>query len=438
MKSTIQAWLQMAGKVVTPPKRPLSLDILAYVLGFLWKMSDMRTLNSIRLTSRLVSGLVEKQVVYAHNDYNFDGGDDRDHRRFAKVLALVLQNPSAHFPLFHTLFIPGIHIWHQDSEGELWSARPCICVSLLVNVLQNSRFLRSIGIYRCEMLLMADSRLADALAASSSLRALDVVDGFGPRTMHMFRQLGPGVRELRLVPGDSGDWEMRQTPLMTAFRGLRTSLEKPHLFYDSYALDIGVHNTELIWPHVHSLELASDMWASAPELAHAFPNLRHLEVTEEDEDVAASRARNQSMGPRWTSMDDVRLPLSTLCASALSCRMRRLAITSPLEDISHAQFLIEDLPVIQPETFILSLLMASDRPEAENVDDEAAMNLNNQAPFGRGGIEMSLAGRVLNALSGIRVLVLTVSGQGTRQALQADDHYIVSFFSRDCTCILIH
>jgi hypothetical protein len=430
----------MVENAVIPPTRPLSLDILANLIGFLLDASDMKTLNSIRLTSRTVCRLVEKQVIFAHNYYTFDDNDDRDHRRFAKLLALVLQNPSAHLPLLHTLDIPGVNKWHQIDRSV--TAHPCICVSLLVDVLQHSRSLQDISIWSSEPLLMADARIADALSASSSLRALSVHDGFGPQTMRMFRQMGPGLRELGLSPCDSDDWDMGQAPLMTAFRGLQSSLEKLELRYDRNPLDIGVNNAELVWPHVHSLELDSDVEASAPELAHAFPNLRNLRIAEEveeEEDVTASRIRCRSMGLCWTYLDDVHMPISVLCAFALTARVRKLVVTGELEDKSYAQYLLEDLPAIRPASLTLRLLMASDRSDDETMDDEAAAGLGNQVPVGRGrGIEVSLAGSVLNALSRVKVLVLTISGKSAKQTLQADDQYVVSFFSQNLTCILIH
>jgi hypothetical protein len=408
-----------------PPTRPLSFDLLVYSLGFLWHASDIGTLNSIRLTSRAVRGLVDKQVVFAHNFYYFE-----DHRRLAKLLALVLQKPSVHLPLLHTLRIQGVHSgdWHSwDNEVQLWTARSCVCASLLAKVLKHSHFLQHIDIWDIELTLMADKRLADAFSASSSLRKLVVRDGVGPQTVRMFRRMSPGVRELEVYPYDHDLWDMGPEALMVNLRGLSSSLETLVLHSGDHPLDVGITDADLVWPHVHSIKLEC-VWAEAPELVHAFPNLRNLWSNDEEYSVSGSRTRSQSLGFCWARLDDVRMCISALCAAALTARVRRLEIVDGLSKTAHVLYFLEDLPAIRPTVLHLPLQMAWALPSASLTDDEDTADSDDE-PSGR-GIHASLAGRLLNALSGVRALKLSIIGEGTAQTLEAVDHYIASFSLR--------
>jgi hypothetical protein len=388
------------------------LDILIYLVGFLWRSSDIATLNAIRLTSRAIDRLVEGQVVFAHNDVAFD-----NHRRLAKLCAVVLRRPAALLPLLLSVNIRYIHEhWHDYDEGrDVWTWHPCICTSLLADVLERSRSLERIHIVNAELVIAGDARLSKAISASPSLRHLEVCEGVGPRTRTMFRRMTAGVRELELYALDDDNWDVGTAPFMDYVRGLSASLEKLTISSGDQALAIGTGRPDLVWPKVHTIELEC-VYAVMPDLYHAFPNLRNLWIWNEDYfHPETFRVTSRAAGQCWPSLDDVRLSDTSLCALGLTSRIRRLRIAGRLEADARVLFVVEDLPVMQPVVLHLSMRMA---PAERSVGNLAAPRRHER------GVTSSMAGRLLQKLPRLKALRLRIDGQGFVQTIEAVDEYM--------------
>jgi hypothetical protein len=397
-------------ELVIPPKRPLSFDILVYLVGFLWQSSDIEMLNTIRLASRKINQLVEGQVVFAHNDVAFD-----THRRLAKLCAVVLRRPAALLPFLRSVNIRYIHEdWNEfDDEREVWVWHPCICTSLLADVLERSRSLERINIMNAEQVIAGNARLSKAISASPVLRYLEIWNGIGPCTMAMLRRMTAGVCELELTALDNDLWSVGTVPFVGYIRGLSTSLEKLTMNSVNQALDIGTGRPDFVWPKVRTIELEG-VHAVLPDLCHAFPNLRNLWLWNEvyvqpETDRAASRAT----GRCWPSLDDVNLSDTALCALGLTCRIRRLTIASQLESDALASFIVEDLPAMQPLVLRLSLHMAPSLGLPATV----------LQTYKRGVIS-SVAGHLLQDLPRLKALKLRIDGQAATQTIEGVDKYI--------------
>jgi hypothetical protein len=204
--------------LVIPPKKPLSLDILLYIVDFLGQYEDIVTLNNIRRTSRTVrhSRLVLKQLIFAHTDRPFDGP-----RRLATFCEAILRRPRDYPALLVTIQIA--NNVHDHSSAT----QPCVCVAL-AEVLRHSSMLATVEIEHIDTLLSFDpnDKLSKCLCALPSLRSLRL-NGVGPLALRMLRHMRPGLRSLNVSNWNfddtyEGDWTI---PLLSALSGLSSSLE---------------------------------------------------------------------------------------------------------------------------------------------------------------------------------------------------------------------
>jgi hypothetical protein len=401
---------------IIPPKRPLSFDILLHLVGFLWQPSDIPTLNIIRLTTRAADQVVEKQVVYAHNHVLID-----DHYRLAKLCAVVLRRPAALIPLLRSINIGRIHqkLHEWDEERDVWTPHPCICTSLLADVLEQSRALEHVEIANGELVFAGDARLRKALSKSLSLRQLRIHGDVGPHTRTMLRRMTSSVRELELNLYDNSDRDEDTAPFMVSLRGLSTSLEKLTLSWGRSPLAIDTSRPDLVWPRVHTVELHS-VEAESTKLFHAFPNLRTLWFGEREFyfEPETTRAAARLAGRCWPSLDDARLSVADISALGLTCLIRRLTITSPLVSDAKASFIIADLPILQPVVLALSMRMVP----AQRCVGEFGLRGNHAR-----GLTPSVAGQILRDLPRLKTLKLSISGERHEQTIQSVDEYMVHF-----------
>jgi hypothetical protein len=355
---------------------------------------------------------VEGQVVFAHNDVAFD-----NHRRLAKLCAVVLRRPATLLPLLRSVDIRYIHEdWNEfDNEREVWVWHPCVCTSLLADVLERSRSLERINIVNAEQVIAGDARLSKAISASPSLRYMEICNDLGPRTLSMLRRTTAGVRELKLSVFNNDFWSEGTVPFVDYLRGLSTSLEKLTVSCGFQALIIGTGRSDLMWPKVHTIELEG-VYPTMPDLCNAFPNLRNLCVwNEEYFQPETDRAASRAAGRCWQSLDDVRLCEMSLCALGLTSKIRRLKIPSQLDSDTQAVFVVEDLPAMQPVVLYLSMRMAPAQQYAGNPS----------VPRRYGsGVTSSMAGRLLEELPRLKALKLRVEGRGVIQTIEAVDEYL--------------
>jgi hypothetical protein len=337
-------------QLVIPPKRPLSFDILLYTTGFLWRSTDLGTLNSIRQTSWTVYRSLEKQVVYAHNDHQF-----RDHTRLQKLCALLMRSPSQNLPILHTLNLSSCYTgFPWDKEQERYCACACGCSSRLLQVVQESRTLRTIIFAEAEWFFLAEPEFKTAVARSPSLRKLVMQDGVGPATFEMFQMMQPGVKELDISFLDYDCWESDMEDVEVSFlesiRGLSSSLNTLTVASGDRSLSVSLTDPELVWPNMHTLEIHA-LRPEWPELFKAFPNLRNLTQSHVEHSRSTSR-RSRERSQRhselcWPSLDSVDLCIDSLWTIGLVCPVRRLNV-GVLSSDEHAEMLLDDLACLIP------------------------------------------------------------------------------------------
>jgi hypothetical protein len=366
------------------------------------------TLNIIRLTSRAVDQLVAKQVVYAHNHVTID-----DHRRLAKLCAVVLRRATTLSTLLKSISFGLIHqrLHDYDEELDTWTWHPCICTSLLADVLEQSRALEHVKTANAEFVFAGDARFRKALSESSSLRRLGITNCVGHCTTAMYRRMTADLRELEVHLDNDDVWGLGTTPFMASLRGLSASLEKLTLIAGDEPLDIDTSRAELMWPRVHTVELKC-VWVSTPALFHAFPNLRNLWIEAFDFLLAVIPAASV---PCWSSLDDARLPTAALGRLNLTSRIRRLIIISTLGSDAEALLISGDLHSVQPMVLDLAIRMAP----AQRGVEETEVSRNHAC-----GVTSSVAGDVMKDLPRLKTLKLGISAEGLTQTIEAVDEYM--------------
>jgi hypothetical protein len=380
-------------QLVIPPKIPLSIDILLYTTGFLWSSNDLGTLNSIRQTSWTVYRSVEKQVVYAHNDHEF-----HDHTRLQKLCALLMRSPSGNLPLLHTLNLSSCYTgFPWDKEQERYCACPCGCSSRLLQVVQESRALRTIIFAEAEWFFQAEPEFKTAVARSPSLGKLVMQDGVGPATFEMFQMMQPGVKELDISFLDHDSWESDMEDVEVSFlesiRGLSSSLNTLTVASGDRPLSVSLTEPELVWPNMHTLEIHA-LRPEWPELFKAFPNLRNLtqrHVEHSRSTSQRSRQRSQRHSELcWPGLDSVDLCIDSLWTVGLVCPVRRLKVGALSSD-DHAEMLLDDLACLLP---VVLELWIGIRRETRNGRSEE--------------MSISWATRILQSLPRVKTLQLHV------------------------------
>jgi hypothetical protein len=301
----------------------------------------------------------------------------------------------------HTLHISSI--LHHRTEP----AHGCICLELLAKVVAQSTTLANVSLYDAEELLAGDKRLRHALARSTSLRSLSIYESVGPATMAMFKALRPGLRQLEVDLMEHGhqDWP-DQPPLLSALKGLRSSLEELSVTGGDDRLSIDMEDPDAVWPMVHTLTTCC-IWQDTPELAKSFPNLRRLrqgdEYSGEPEDA---RQYSLSEGTCWPTLDTVHLSTEFLYAAGLTCSVRKLfAYIKTCE--ADVNYLLADLPTLSPVVLQIEFRM----PAFTETPDS--------------GVSSSMLARIWPLLSRTKTLEITLGGCGANSTIEHIDSYMV-------------
>jgi hypothetical protein len=370
------------------------MDILYQVVANMTHTSHVPQLISILQICSAVRGPVEKQLVHTFNEHRF-----ANHRQLAQLCLLLLRHPQELLPILHTLRISGnLHHRTEPSHG-------CICLELLAKVFAQSTTLANVSLYDAEELLAGDNRLRRALAGSTSLRSLCIRQGVGPATMAMFDALRPGLRELEVNLIEYGSHHDRP-PLLSALKGIRSSLEELCVTGGDDRLSIDMHDPDAVWPMVHTLNL-SCIWADTPPLVKAFPNLRHLDQGDDYcGDPEDARQYSLSEGRWWPTLDTVHLNTEFLWAAGLTCPVRRL-----FSDIKTCEadvnYLLADLPTLRPVVLDIDFRM----PAFTETPDS--------------GVNPSMLARIWPLLSRTKTLMITLAGSATNSRVEHIDSYMV-------------
>jgi hypothetical protein len=397
--------------------RPLTLDVLLYVLDSSWPLMDFPLLNAIRRTCRAVNRLSDRYLVLRHNDFYFHG-----HRRFARFCMLVLRQPTRLLPLLKVLRIGDIHPDRGEMPGEVFES--CICTELLVKVVQQSTALTNIEFKFAEAVVAVDPQLGPALSALSSLRELTLDGGVGPETRDMLTRLRPGLRKLTV----SFEGYYLPGPLLVTLFSIRDSLKEldvSSIGEPLRAFDYEDETDMVQWPAMCAVYFRDVLVVSKSQLLRCFPNLHHLEMSNYRErghqNADQIRKEAEPEGLCWPALDIVSLNGEWLWMMGLRCTVRCLKVPD-LYSPQDAERLLEDLPFLQPVVLTLDLY------------PPAWANFTGSVEPSFSGVSAAMVTRMLQPLSRTKALALTIHDlQGTASVAEVDA-YLVSASCYTC-CI---